>query len=264
MATISQTRRAGAVLASEWIKLRSLRSVKGILAGAAVFSVVFSVVPAAQNAAHWASLTAAQRAQFDPTDISLGNLQIAVVFFGALGALVVTNEYGTGLIRTTFAATPQRGRVLAAKAVLFGACSLVASTVIVLAAFAVAQAAFDGRAPHASLGDPGVLGHVLGGAVYLTLAGLFGLFLGALVRGTAVSVSTLVGVFLILPILARGLPKGAVSAHITPYLPPNLGIAMWHTPVLGAPAPWQAALWLVGYVAVLAAGATVLLRGRDT
>lgn len=264
MTTVSRSQRARAVLASEWIKLRSLRSMRATLAGTAVFSIVFSVLPSAQNAAHWSSFTAEQRAQFDPTDTALGNLQLVVVFFAALGALVVTNEYGNGLIRSTFAATPQRGRVLAAKAFLFGVGALVASTVIVLAAFATGQAVLAGRAPHAGLGDPGVLGHVLGGALYLTLAGLFGLFLGAVVRNTAVSVSALFGVFLVLPILVNSLPKDALWDHVVPYLPSNLGVSLWHTQGTYFASPWVAVVGLIGYVAVLATVAVVLLRGRDT
>jgi ABC-2 type transport system permease protein len=264
MSTISPSRRARAVLASEWIKLRSLRSMRATLAGTAVFSVAFSVLACGPVAAHWSAYTAAQRAQFDPTDSSLNNLQLVAVFFGALGALVVTNEYGNGLIRSTFAATPQRGRVLAAKAVLFGVGGLVASTVIVLAAFAAGQAVLSGRAPHASLGDPGVLGHVLGGALYLTLAGLFGVFLGAVARGTAVSVSALFGVFLVLPILANSLPKDALWRHTVPYLPSNLGVSLWHGHGSLFAAPWAAMVGLLGYVAVLAVVGMVLLRGRDT
>lgn len=120
-----------------------------------------------------------------------------------------------------------------------------------------------GRAPHGGLGDPGVLGHVLGGALYLTLAGLFGLFLGAVAHGTAVTLSALFGVFLVLPILVNSLPKDALWQHTVPYLPSNLGVALWHTQVSHFPAPWQAVVGLVGYVAVLAAVGMVLLRGRD-
>ncbi|HJP77958.1 MAG TPA: ABC transporter permease [Pseudonocardiaceae bacterium] len=263
MSTISPSRQARAVLASEWIKLRSLRSIRATLAGTAVFSVALSVLVCAPVGAHWAAYTAAQRAQFDPIGSSLNNLQLVAVFFGALGALVVTNEYGNGLIRSTFAATPQRGRVLAAKAVLFGAGALLASFVIALAAFAAGQAVLSGRAPHASLGDPGVLGHVLGGALYLTLTGLFGLFLGAVARNTAISVSALFGVYLVLPILANSLPKDAVWRHTVPYLPSNLGVSLWDTHGSLFAGPWQAAAGLAGYVAVLAAAGTVLLRGRD-
>jgi ABC-2 type transport system permease protein len=271
MSTISPSRRARAVLASEWIKLRSLRSMRATLAAAAVFSVLLAVQVSSATAVHWSGFTATQRARFDPTDASLNNLQLVVLFFGALGALVVTNEYGNGLIRSTFAATPQRGRVLAAKAVLFGACSLVAATAIVLAAFATGQGMLAGRAPHAGLraptaglGDPGVLGHVMGGALYLTLAGLFGLFLGAVARNTAVTVSALFGVFLVLPILAGRLPQDALWRHTVPYLPSNLGISLWvHTPDPHFAGQWQAAVGLAAYVALLAAAGTVQLRGRD-
>jgi hypothetical protein len=83
-------------------------------------------------------------------------------------------------------------------------------------------------------------------------------------RGTAVTISILFGVFLVLPILAKGLPKGAVSDHIVPYLPASLGDSLWHTHIAFLVSPWAAVAWLAGYVAALAAIAVVLLRGRDT
>lgn len=118
--------RARAALTAEWIKLRSLRSVLWTLAVTVVLCVAFAAMVSSNNASHYKTLDAGGRAGFDPFFVSVNLVQLGVIFFGVLGALTVTNEYGTGLIHTTFAATPQRGLVLAAKAGLLGIVALLA------------------------------------------------------------------------------------------------------------------------------------------
>ena len=180
-------RRAGATLATEWIKLRSLRSMLVTPLLGAVASIGLADLASKNNAAGWTHLGAAQKAQFDPLAINFNFVIVGILLFGVLGALVVTNEYGSGLIRTTFAATPQRGLILAAKAVLAGLLSFALAVVIVFTAFFTGQAIISGaHAPHVSLGAPGVLGHLLGTVYYMTAAGLIGLFTGVLVRSAAV------------------------------------------------------------------------------
>jgi ABC-type transport system involved in multi-copper enzyme maturation permease subunit len=179
--------RARAALATEWIKLRSLRSMLLTpLLGAVVF-IALSDLASKNNAARWARFGPAQRAAFDPLSINFNFVIIGILLFGVLGALVVTNEYGSGLIRTTLAATPQRGLVLAAKAVLAGLVSLALAVVITFTAFFTGQGLFAaGHAPHVWIGDHGVLGHLMGTVYYMTAAGLIGLFTAVLVRSAAV------------------------------------------------------------------------------
>jgi ABC-2 type transport system permease protein len=68
-----------------------------------------------------------------------------------LGVLVITSEYGTGMIRVSLAAVPRRSRFLAAKAVVFTAVILTAGPVMALTAFLLGQALIGSHAPHASL-----------------------------------------------------------------------------------------------------------------
>jgi ABC-2 type transport system permease protein len=258
--------RARAAIAAEWIKLRSLRSFLVTLAATAVFCIAQACLVCSNYAATWPKLDAARRAGFDPLGINLQFAQIGVVFFGVLGAMVVTSEYGNGLIRITFAATPQRGLVLAAKTALFGVVALLCSAAICLTALLAGQGILSGRAPSVGLGDPGVPGHLLGAICYLTAGGLMGVFIGALSRSTAIAISSVFGLFLVLPILLQGVPKDAAWRHTVPYLPSNAGNALWyphapHTATLITPA--TAALALVAGLAVLGAAAVVSLRGRD-
>ncbi|GAA2146249.1 ABC transporter permease subunit [Kitasatospora kazusensis] len=256
-------RRAAAVLASEWIKLRSLRSLPAVLLGAAVFSVGLAVLVCSDYQARWAGFDPRRRAAFQPVDTNLGYLQLAVLFFGALGALAMTSEYGSGLVRSTFAATPQRGRVLAAKTALVGAVSLPAATALCTVAFLAGQSRLAAPVPRAGLGDPGALRSVLGGALYLALTALFGLFLGVLVRSTPVALSALFGIYLVLPVMVNSLPHDALWHHTVPYLPSNLGAALWHTRTTGLAAPGPALLGLTVYVLLLGAAALAQVRSRD-
>jgi ABC-type transport system involved in multi-copper enzyme maturation permease subunit len=214
------------------------------------------------NATGWAHLDAAQKAQFDPLSINFNFVVIGVLLFGVLGALVVTNEYGSGLIRTTLAATPQRGLVLAAKAVLAGLVSFALAMMITFTAFFTGQGILSGaHAPHLSLGDPGMLGHLLGTVYYMTAAGLIGLFAGVLVRSAAAAITSMFGLLLVLPVLADKITPDAVTRHTVPYLPTNLGARMLQ-PHQGL-SPGTAVAGLAAWVLVLAVVAAFSLRGRD-
>jgi ABC-2 type transport system permease protein len=258
--------RARAVLSAEWIKLRSLRSMLVTPAAAAVFCIGWGSLTCFRYVSTWHTFDAASKAAFNPLDTNFNALVIGVLFFGVLGALVVTNEYGNGLIRTTLAATPQRGLILAAKSVLLAAIALVSSAVICFVAFLAGQGILAGHVPHATLADPGILGRVLGAIFYLTAASLIGLFSGVLARGAAVAMTCVFGIFLVLPTLLNSLMhSGGVWRHTVPYLPSNLGDALWlsHTGTGWLASPAVAALGLTAYVIVLGVLATFSLRRRD-
>ena len=115
--------------------------------------------------------------------------------------LAITTEFSSGMIRATFAAVPRRPLVLAAKAAVLGAVTLAAGEITAFAAFLAGQAALQAPAPHATLGQPGVLRAVLLAGAYPALIALIGLGLGALVRHTAGAICALVGVLFVLPLL---------------------------------------------------------------
>jgi ABC-2 type transport system permease protein len=258
----SAYRRAWAALVAEWIKLRSLRSMLLTPLLGAIASIGISASAVWNNATGWAHLDAARKAQFDPLYINLNFVVLAGLLFGVLGALVATNEYGSGLIRTTLAATPQRGLVLAAKAVLAGLVSFALAVVITFTAFFTGQAILSGaHAPHVSLGDHNVLLHLLGNVYYMTAAGLIGLFTGVLVRSAAAAVTSAFGLLLVLPLLADKITPDAVTRHTVPYLPLNLGDEMSHH--YAGLSPGAAVAGLAVWVLVLAAAAAFSLRDRD-
>jgi ABC-2 type transport system permease protein len=255
-------RRAAAALATEWIKLRSLRSMLATPLLGAVACIGVADLAVRNNAARWSHLDAAQQAQFDPLDLNYGFVTLGVVLFGVLGALVVTNEYSSGLIRSTLAATPQRGLVLAAKAVLAALAGFALAVLITLTAFFTGQGILAAyRVPHVALGDPGVLGHLLGTVYYLTAAGLIGVFVGVLVRSAAAAITSMFGLLLVLPLLADRIPQTAVTRHTVRYLPSNLGNSLWFSHKVVSPG--VAAFGLAAWVLVLSAVAAFALRARD-
>ena len=261
-ATPSALLRARAALSAEWIKLRSLRSMLVTLVLAAVFCIGYADLLCWRFTLRWHTFDAASKAAFNPLDTNFNDLVIGVLFFGVLGALVVTNEYGNGLIRTTLAATPQRGLFLAAKAALLVPLALVSSAVIIFAAFLTGQGILAGHVPHVTLADPGVLGRVLGAIFYLTAASLIGLFIGVIARSAAVAMTCVFGAFLVLETLLDSL-HGGVWQHTVPYLPSNLGNALWLSHSGSLASPTVAALVLAAYVIVLGVVATFSLRSRD-
>jgi ABC-2 type transport system permease protein len=257
-------RRAWAVLCTEWVKLRSLRSMSGTLLLTVFICIWLPIGECVANAAQWSHFSAADRAAFNPLDVNFQFLLIAAIPVGVFGALAATNEYvGSGLIRTTLAATPQRGLLLAAKAVLVGLITLAASAVICFAAFAIGQSLLSGHTPYVALSDPGVLGRVLGGIYYLTACGLIGLFIGALARNAAAAISGIFALMLVLPILADKLPSDVVTRNAVPYLPFNLGWSRWHSASSNHVGGGVAVLALAVWVLVLGGVAAFALRGRD-
>jgi ABC-2 type transport system permease protein len=255
-------RRAWAALAAEWIKLRSLRYMLLTPLLGAVVSIGLADLESKNNGGGWSHLDAVQKAKFDPLSINFNFDYIGILLFGVLGALVATNEYGSGLIRTTLAATPQRGLVLAAKAVLVGLALFALAVVITFTAFFTGQAILSGaHAPHLSLGDHHVLAHLLGTVYYMTAAGLIGLFTGVLMRSAAAAITSMFGLLLVLPLLADKITPDAVTRHTVPYLTLNLGDEMLHHHT--GLSPGSAVAGLAAWVLVLAGAAAFSLRGRD-
>ena len=96
---------------------------------------------------------------------------LSQLLIGVLGALFVTGEYGTGMIRSTFAAVPRRLPVLGAKTAVLGVVALVTMVAASFAGFFGADALLSGYHHTLSLSEPGALRVVAGTGVYLALIG---------------------------------------------------------------------------------------------
>ena len=221
---------AAEVLRSEFCKIRSVPSTFWTLSAAVASNVVIAALAAIFIPSH---LSAQDKASTDGVRLSLAGVHLSQVAFGVLGALVITSEYGTGMIRATLSAVPQRRLVLAAKTTVFAATALVLATASSFAAYYSFQAFLPNDSLRSSIGDPGVLRAVIGGGLYLAVLGLLGLGLGVIIRSSAGTIATLFGVLFVPSILISILPQSWQST-VGPYLPMNAGeqiyIAVHHEP----------------------------------
>jgi hypothetical protein len=251
------------VLRSEWTKLWSLRSTRWALAVSFVAMTGLGIVISAVQMAHWKQMSPQDRATFDAVDVSIGGWHIAQLSIGVLGALLITGEYSTGQIRSTFAAVPRRLPVLWAKALVYGAITLALMLVASFAAFLVSQPILRGHHVQTSLSSPHVLRAVVGCALFLTVTGLLGLSLGALVRNTAGGIATFAGLMFVLPGITAILPN-SWGDSIDPYLPLSAGtdILTVH-PDPASLAAWTGFALYAGYTAVALLASAVLLLRRD-
>jgi ABC-2 type transport system permease protein len=138
-------------IASEFTKLRSVRSTYWTLGGLFIVSVGLSVAITAGTAANMAN-NPGNKAGFDATQTSLGAFfELGQLIIAVIGAMVITSEYSTGMIRTSLTAQPRRGVVYAAKAIAFTTVTLVISLVTSFIAFFAGQAMLSGKGVAASL-----------------------------------------------------------------------------------------------------------------
>jgi len=252
------------VLLSEWTKIRSLRSTVFSLLAAIVFIVGLSVLVPSVTVAHWPPHDLREATAFDPTTRSLSGIFLAQLAIGVLGVLLISGEYATGMIRATFAAVPARLPVLWAKATVFATVTLALMVPSVLGAFWIGQSILTSKHLQAKLSDPGVLRAVIGAALYLTVVGLLGIGLGALLRNTAAGISSLFGLLFVLPIIVRFLPSSWADP-INKYLPSSAGEAITHVhPDPTMLAPWTGFGLFCAYAIAILIAAAVSLRRRDT
>jgi ABC-2 type transport system permease protein len=255
------------LMEGEWTKIRSVRSTVWTLIVFVLVTVGFTALVSWLAEANWNGPKAAPRDArviSDPvgfilgSGIGLGQLAICV-----LGVLVITSEYSTGVIRASLLAEPRRIPVLAAKAVVFAALLVVVAEIVAFGSFFAGSAILHSRMA-VSLGGAGVARSVAGAGLYLTVLGLLALAVGTLIRHTAGSIATIIGVVFVLPILT-GLLPGSWGAHVNAYLPEQAGTLITHTYQQSSDllSPWQGFGVLCLWTAVLLGVAAYLLNRRD-
>jgi hypothetical protein len=188
------------LFASEWTKVRSIKSTYWLLVIGAVTAVGGSAIVALSERASNKPPT------FDPVaSIFLAWLEYPILAVGILGVLSLTSEYSTGQIRTTLAAVPQRVTMLAAKAGVTGTVALVFGEALAFASFLLSEAILAGHHDATSLSHPGVPGELLAAGLFMFAIAMLGLGLGAIIRNAAGAVATLPAV-IYLPLLVLTLP----------------------------------------------------------
>jgi len=237
------TGRAGlpGTLRSEFTKLRSVRSTYWTIAALFVVSVGFAAIAGAAITANLHG-NPQNEAGLDATQATLGGFfELGQLVIAVLGAMVITSEYSTGMIRTSLTAMPRRGVVYAAKLIVFGSVTLIVSLVTSFIAFFVGQALVPSSV-RASLfhsvtipanatmspppGGPGsgqppvvtfsgtdvitpahVLTAIIGTALLVTAVALIAFGLGAIIRHTAGAITSAIGLMFVVPIIIQLLPN---------------------------------------------------------
>jgi hypothetical protein len=249
------------VVLSEWTKLRSLRSTLWSLGVAALLTVglptLVAFIRTTRHPEHGHGPT--------PLEVASIGVNVSQLAIAVLGVLLITGEYSTGMIRSSFCAVPTRLPVLWAKLGVYAVVTFLLTLPCVVGAFFASQAILARKnLLQISFSHPGVERAVVGGAVYLTLVGLFALALGAIIRNTAGGISAFAAIFFVIPPLLNILPTSWNNA-IAPWLPDSAARAVFqltHDSHSLAPGPGLALF--CGYLAVTIAAAAVLLRLRDT
>jgi len=253
----------GDALRSEWTKLRSVRSTFWALTATVVLGIALGALISAAAAHGYAKFTASEKLSWDPTGVSQSGMLIAQVAIAVLGVLCISSEYSSGMIRTSLIAVPKRGRVLAAKSLVFAVVTFVVGEVTCFAAFFAGQALISGHAPHAALGDPGVARAVAGGGLYLIALAVLSVAAGALLRHPAAAIAAMVGLLFVLPAIAQALPDSWRNP-VTEFWPTQAGSQLTSVDIAAHTLqPWPGFAVMCLFVAIVYAIAWTLLDRRD-
>src|ERR1700683_2988436 len=237
----------GGAIASEFTKIRSVRSTYWTLAALLIVSVGIGAAITGGSAANF-SHNLGNKAGFDATQTSLvAFFEIGQLIIAVIAAMAITSEYSTGMIRTSLTAQPRRGTVYAAKAIVLTSLTLIISLVTSFIAFFVGQALLSSSGvsaslfhtvripqnanvtcPQKGLGGGGgglppgckvtfsgvdvihpstVLFAIIGCALFVTLVAILAFGIGALVRHTAGAIAIAIAALFIIPVLEQALPN---------------------------------------------------------
>ena len=253
------------VVRSEWTKFITVRSTLWSLGVGMLLTLAFPILFAAVTSSHWGTMSPHERADRHPLDIALAGVNVAQLAIAVLGVLVITAEYSTGMIRSTFLAVPRRLPVLWAKIGVYAVVAFVLTLPAVIVCFYTSQAILDRHhILQISISAPGVLRTLFGAALYIVGVGVFALALGAIVRNTAGGIALFAGIFFVIPPLMNIFPLHWNNA-ISKWLPSEAGrqlFALQRDPARFA--QWPSGGIFLGYCVLAIAIAAVLLVRRDT
>ncbi|MDL5203850.1 ABC transporter permease [Streptomyces sp. ALI-76-A] len=250
------------VVQSEWTKIRSVASTVWTLSLAVVVTIALGMLISALSKSEFDNMSRTDQASFDPTFISFAGMSLGQLAMIVFGVLVVSNEYSTGMIRTSLAAVPQRGTFLVSKIAVATGLALVVGLATSFVAFFLGQAMLGEH--KASIEDTGVLRAVIGGGLYMTLIAMFSMGVAAMLRSPMLSLGILMPFFFL---ISNILGNVSATEDIGRYLPDQAGSKIMQvvppvdddTPY----GPWGGLGIMALWVAAALIGGYVLLRKRD-
>lgn len=250
------------VLLSEWTKIRSVASTVWTLGLAFVVTVGLGVLISIVVNNDFDNMSREDKLTFDPTYTSFAGTSLGQLAMIVFGVLVVSNEYSTGMIRTSIAAVPRRGVFFACKVAVATVLTFLVAIVTSFVSFFVGQAILGDH--NASISDPGVLRAVIGSALYMTLIAMFSMGVASLLRSPMLSLGILMPFFFL---ISNILGNVSATKKIGQYLPDQAGTKIMQVVQPAnddAPyGPWGGLAIMIVWVAVALLLGYVLLRKRD-
>ena len=243
---------------AEWTKLRTLRGPRWTLLAGVLAAVAFGALLSYFMNRNFSSVSDGK--PFEPVRTSFGGLVLGQLAMVVLGVTVIGGEYASGMIRLSLTAVPNRTVFYVAKAAVLAAVTLLVGLVTAFTAFFVGQAMLGSHS--VSLGDPGVLRAVLGGAFYLMLIALLSLGVATMLRRQTLALGILVPFFFLVSTILQAIP-GVTAA--TQYLPDQAGqrFLQIHHQTKDAFGPWTGMLITVLWTAAALLGGWLVLRRHD-
>lgn len=272
----------GGILRSEWIKLVTLRSTVWCYVILVVLTVGFGALVAALISSpgdeQFAVPATPEAIQATWLMVSTAGIGFAQLVIAVLGSMVITGEYGTGMIRSTFAAVPRRLPALVGKVLVFGVVSFVVALVALLVTALAVVPILGANDLVVDLADPEIWRGLVGAAGFVALIGLLALGIGTIIRNTAGAIAATLGLLLVLPTVLQivsGLTRAEWVLNATAFLPSSAGsqISAYPTEPVETPPdvlvaltlePWQALVVLLAWVVVPLVVGAVLLKRRDS
>ncbi|KMS72817.1 ABC transporter [Streptomyces viridochromogenes] len=250
----------GHALASEWTKIRSVRSTMWTLGVFVLLVVGIGLGTAALVAG---SSPDGSLSRENPLSFGFFGLLLGSMCVITLGVLTTASEYGTGMIRTTMTACPSRGRVLTAKAIVFFAVAFVVTLVSALLVALADVSMLDARDPS---GEEWLKGTV-GISLYMALLGLLSLVVGSIIRHSAGAITIMIGVLLAPLVIALFMFSESLQdlqqALFEYSIPNQLSVFYSQSLSDSGPSGWDPLWIMLGVTAAAFAAAYALLEKRD-
>lgn len=267
------------IVRSEWIKLRTLRSTVWSFGLIVLLTIGFGMLFAATfdtGGGPTPDVAGQNSVAVMAATLGVGFTQLVAA---VLGVLIISGEYTTGMIRSTFAAVPARLPALFAKALVLTVTTFVVGLLSIVVTVLVTSPLLASKGIEADLLDVDVMRALLGGAGYLALIALLAFAFGAILRSSAGGIASALGLILVVPSVLGLLAMATQTEwmhNLSVFLPSEAGIRMYSLAdagVLGGAMPGtqdmltldatQGFLVMLGWVVVLLAGASVLVKRRD-
>ena len=276
-ADLSRARLSGGrIIRSEWVKLVTLRSTWWCLGVLAALTAGLPAFIAFIIGEPWggqpASVDIGYSNWMNATVVPMG---FTVLVAAVLGCLVITGEYGTGMIRSTMTAAPKRFPAYLAKALVIGLAVFVTSIVALTVGAVLSGLIFSGNGYQIEPGEARVWWTIIAAAGYPALIAVFSVGVGTMLRNSAGSIAAVLGLLLVVPTIVQLF--GALTGEdwvfdVGNFLPSSLGSVM-STPVVDGDfvmmqgtitlEPLQAVLAMLAWVVAALIGGAALLKSRD-